>query len=116
MDNTIFISICYLNGGIRLFKDTIRDLDMPSYVKIYIHREQNFLAIISDEKQTLITHKIPKDIYDKRWKMIIYSKKLCNIIYEKMQWDKRKLYRVPGKIIEKGFVACFELNKVYIAD
>lgn len=115
MDETIYISICYLKGEIRLFKSTIIGLNIPSYVKIYVNKERDLLAITSDKDKTLLTHKIPKNIYDKKWKMIVYSKKLCNVLYEKMQWDRSKSYRIPGEIMEKGAVACFELKKANIS-
>lgn len=110
MSDTICISICYCDGGIRLFKSTIRGLNTPPYVKIYVHKTKALLAITPDGKRTFTTHKTPRNIYDEKGRMVIYSKKLCAALYREMKWDKDKLYRVPGRIIKEEKVAYFDLN------
>lgn len=111
MSDTICISICYCDGGIRLFKSTVRGLNTPPYVKIYVHKTKALLAITPDEERKFTTHKTPRNIYDENGRMVIYSKKLCVALYREMKWDKDKLYRVPGRIMKEGNVAYFDLNK-----
>ena len=111
MNDELYISICFSDGGLRLFRNTVRSLNTPPYVKIYIHKERALLAISPDVEKTLITHKTPKNVYDEYGKMVVYSKKFCDILYREMNWDKSKLYRVPGKMMKKENAAYFDLEK-----
>lgn len=111
MDDTLYISICLSDGGIRLFRNTVRNLNTPPYVKFYIHKERAILAIAPDFEKTLLTHKTPKNLYDEYGKMVVYSKKFCDIIYREMNWNKSKLYRVPGQMMKKENAAFFDLSK-----
>lgn len=114
MDDTIYISICFSDGGLRLFKNTVRMLNTPPYIKFYIHKEKSLLAITPDQERTLITHKTPKNLYDENGKMVIYSKRFCDVLYREMRWDKSKLYRVPGKMMENENAAYFDLEKAEV--
>lgn len=116
MGDTFCISICCCDGSIRLFKSTVRGLNTPAYVKIYVHKTKALLAVTPDEKRTFTTHKTPSNIYDEKGRMVIYSKKLCTAIYQKMNWNKDKLYRIPGEIIKEEKVAYFDLSKADVWD
>lgn len=114
MNDTIYISICFSDGGIRLFRNTVRSLNTPPYVKFYVHKERALLAISPDNEKTLITHKTPRNLYDENGRMIVFSKRFCDVLYREMNWDKSKLYRVPGKMMKKDNAAFFELDKAEI--
>lgn len=114
MDDLLYISICFSDGGIRLFRNTVRSLNTPPYVKFYIHKERALLAITPDIEKSLLTHKTPKNIYDENGKMVVYSKRFCDILYREMKWDKEKLYRVPGKMMKTDNAAFFDLRKAEI--
>lgn len=114
MDDLLYISICFSDGGVRLFRNTVRSLNTPPYVKFYIHKERALLAITPDIEKSLLTHKTPKNIYDENGKMVVYSKRFCDILYREMKWDKEKLYRVPGKMMKTDNAAFFDLRKAEI--
>jgi len=114
MSDVLYISMSCSKGAIRLFKEIIRSLKTPPYVKFYINRESCCLAIGADFTKSQKTHKIPKNLYTDNGKMVIYSKKFCNIIYDEMKWDKRLTYRVPGKMMCDNNLAFFDLKKAEI--
>ena len=67
MDDLLYISICFSDGGVRLFRNTVRSLNTPPSVKFYIHKERALLAIPPDIEKSLLTHKTPKNIYDENF-------------------------------------------------
>lgn len=111
MDAVIYISVCLSNGSIRLFKETVRSLDTPKYVRFYINIEKSLLAVAPYHKNSLKSHKIPKNLYTNNGAMVIYSKMFCEILYRQMNWNRDMLYRVPGKTLPEENIAVFDLMK-----
>lgn len=114
MDEQIYISICHSDGGIRLFRETVRCLNTPPYVKFYINYEKFLLAVVSENSKSQKTHRIPKNLYVENGRMVVYSKRLCDVLYREMKWDKTIRYRVPGKMMLEDNAAYFELKKAEI--
>lgn len=114
MDEQIYISICHSDGGIRLFRETVRCLNTPPYVKFYINYENFLLAVASDKSKSQKTHRIPKNLYVENGRMVVYSKRFCDVLYGEMGWDKNFLYRIPGKMMKEENAAYFELKKAVI--
>lgn len=114
MSDTLYISVRYTEGAIRLFRETVRSLQTPPYVKFYINSEHCYLGIGPDFTKSQKSHKTPKNLYVDNGKMVVYSKRFCNILYNEMKWDKQLTYRVPGKMTNDNNLAFFDLKKAEI--
>lgn len=114
MSERLYISVNYSDGAIRLFRETVRSLNTPPFVKFYINSEKFLLGIGPDFEKSQTSHKTPKNIYVENGKMVVYSKKFCAILYNEMRWDKSSLYRIPGQMMNNDNLAFFELRKAEI--
>ena len=110
MDN-IYISIDLNYDTLRIFKSAIKEMNTPKYVRLLIHEDGKSIMLEPYDRKTLTSFKVPKQLYDERSSMRIYSKKLCEIIAHLCGWNSNQTYRVPGKLFKKQGIVLFDLTK-----
>lgn len=101
------------NGGIRVFKNVIRMMDDPKFIRFSVNSEGTSMAVTPYHKRSFTSFRVPKNLYSDNGAMIVYSKAFCELLYKKLGWDEDYLYRVPGKILYDRKIAVFDLSKAF---
>lgn len=110
MDKNTFISVRLTNGSIRIFKEAIRLMENPKFIRLSVNDNGTLMAVEPYHRQTFTSFAIPKNLYSYNGGMVVYSKSLCALLYNKLNWNKDKLYRIPGKILKEVKAAVFDLT------
>ncbi len=110
MDKNTFISVRLTSGSVRIFKETIRLMDNPEFIRFSINEEGPLLAVEPYHRKTFTSFTVPKNLYSYNGEMVVYSKSLCAVLYSRLDWNKDKLYRIPGKVFKEQKTAVFDLT------
>lgn len=110
MDKNTFISVRLTSGSIRIFKESIRLMDSPDFIRFSVNREGTLLAVEPYHRKTFTSFKIPRNLYSYNGAMVVYSKPLCRLLYNRLNWNKDKLYRIPGRILKEQRTVVFDLT------
>lgn len=116
MDKNTFISVRLTSGSIRIFKETIRLMENPEFIRLSVNKDGTLMAVEPYHRKTFTSFTVPKNLYSYNGEMVVYSKSLCAVIYSRMDWNKDKLYRVPGKILKEEKTAVFDLTNAVCYD
>lgn len=84
-------------------------MNNPEFIRFSVNEEGTLLAVEPYHKKTFTSFAIPKNLYSYNGAMIVYSKSLCSLLYNRLNWNKDKLYRIPGKILKEKKTAIFDL-------
>lgn len=104
------MSVRLTSGSIRIFKETIRLMENPEFIRFSVNEEGTLLAVEPYHRKTFTSFTVPKNLYSYDGEMVVYSKPLCALLYNKLNWNKDKLYRIPGKILKEQKTAVFDLT------
>lgn len=85
-------------------------MDSPKFIRFSVNEENILMAVEPYHRKTFTSFAVPPNLYSYNGAMIVYSKSLCGLLYSKMNWDKDKLYRIPGKIFKEQKIAVFDLT------
>ena len=110
MDKNTLISVRLTSGSIRVFKEAIRLIDNPDFIRFSVNKEGTLLAVEPYHRKSFTSFKIPRNLYSYNSAMVVYSKPLCSLLYNRLNWNKDKLYRIPGKILKEQKTAVFDLT------
>ncbi len=116
MDKNTFISVRLTSGSIRIFKETIRLMDDPEFIRFSVNEEGTFLAVEPYHRITFTSFAVPKNLYSYNGAMVVYSKSLCSLLYNRLNWNENKLYRISGKILKEQKAAVFDLTHAVCYD
>ena len=116
MDKNTFISVRLTNGSIRIFKEAIRLMDNPKFIRFSVNEEGTLLAVEPYHRKTFTSFAIPRNLYSYNGAMVVYSKSLCSLLYNRLNWNENKLYRIPCKIIKEQKAAVFDLTHAVCYD
>lgn len=116
MDKNTFISVRLTSGSIRIFKEAIRLMDNPKFIRFSVNEEGTLLAVEPYHRKTFTSFTVPKNLYSYSGAMVVYSKSLCTLLYNRLHWNKDKLYRIPGKILKEQKTAVFDLTNAVCYD
>ena len=111
MDRNTFISVRFTSGSIRVFKETIRLMDNPKFIRFSVNKDGTQMAVEPYHRKTFTSFSVPKNLYSYSNGMVVYSKSLCSLLYNRQNWNKDKLYRIPGKVFKEQKTAVFDLTK-----
>lgn len=109
MDKNTFISVRLTGGSIRIFKDAIRLMDNPKFIRFSVNEEDTLLAVEPYHRKTFTSFAIPRNLYSCNGAMVVYSKSLCGLLYNRLNWYENKLYRIPGKVFKEQKTVIFDL-------
>ena len=110
----IYISFYLRANRIHIFVDGLRAIGCPERICFLISNSGDKLIIAPYGKKDLISHNVPKKVYDGKDGLEISSYKLCTIISRMYNWDCSKSYRVIGKLINAHNVIMYDLNKATV--
>ncbi len=116
MDKNTFISVRLTSGSIRIFKEAIRLMENPKFIRFSVNEEGALLAVEPYHRKTFTSFAIPRNLYSYSGAMVVYSKSLCALLYNRLNWNEDKLYRIPGIILKEQKVAVFDLTNAVCYD
>lgn len=85
-------------------------MENPKFIRLSVNEEGTLLAVEPYHRKTFTSFVVPKNLYSYNGGMIVYSKSLCALLYNRLNWNKDKLYRIPGKILKEQKTAVFDLT------
>lgn len=85
-------------------------MDNPEFIRFSVNEEGTLLAVEPYHKKSFTSFKIPENLYSYNGAMIVYSKQLCSLLYNRLDWNKNELYRIPGRIFKEQKTAVFDLT------
>ncbi len=91
-------------------------MDNPKFIQFSVNKEGTLLAVEPYHRKTFTSFAIPRNLYSYNGAMVVYSKSLCSLIYNRLNWNKDKLYRIPGEILKEEKAAVFNLMNAVCYD
>lgn len=105
----VWISFYMKYNRLHIFRDVLHSMGEPGRICMMLSRDGNRLLIVPYQKRDFISHKVSKEVYEKKRSMEIYSKKLCTVIGRVHNWNPDKTYCIPGIINTEERTAVFNL-------
>lgn len=111
-NNDIVISIDPKKNRIRIFKKTLRALEMPRYIQILVNPDTSVIAIqCMDTRPLHQYHRIKWKELEARRNYEIYSSFLVDKLKAVcVDWSRHEAYRVYGRYYPNSRVAAFDLK------
>lgn len=107
-DNT-YISLYGKSGKIHIFKDTIRAIGQPRFVRFRINPDGRLL-LEPYNRITLTSFRVPKNLDDIDAQMEVSTTALIRVIYREFGFNPSKSYRINGVVYESHQVAVFDIS------
>lgn len=85
-------------------------MDNPRFIRFSVNEEATLMAVEPYHRKTFTSFAVPKNLYSYNGAMVVYSKSLCGLLYNKLNWDADKLYRIPGRIFKEQKTVVFDLT------
>lgn len=111
MGNNTYISFYLNDSTIRIFKTTVRAIGTPPFLQFLIHPDGQSMVMQPCETRSFTTIRVPKNLYSDTGKTQAYSKGLCRLLANKLNWDIKSSYRIPGRLIPHQKIVIFDLSK-----
>ncbi|WP_251615251.1 hypothetical protein [Pumilibacter muris] len=108
------ISFYGKTGCIRIFKQSIRAIGMPSFIQFRISSDASSLVLEPFDRISLTSFRVPQPINNEESRMEVYSKGFIYGLAKRMDWNKDCSYRVPGKVLRKQGIVLYDLSKAEI--
>ena len=84
-------------------------MDNPKFIRFSVNNDCKLMAVEAYHRKTFTSFTVPRNLYSDNGAMVVYSKSLCGLLYNRFNWDKDKLYRIPGEILKEQKTAIFDL-------
>ena len=107
----IYISFYLRANRIHIFVDALRAIGCPERICFLTSQSGDKLIVAPYGKRDLLSHNVPKKVYEGKNGLEISSFKLCTIIANIHNWDFSKSYRVIGNVVHTHNVIIYDLNK-----
>ena len=111
--NKTYISFYLPRHTLRVFVKAIRALEEPTYVRFLINPETLKMAMENYGKKEFTSFRVSRRMIEdsNSSSLRIHSKKFCDLIARRMNWDFGKGYRVPGTIYPEQNVVVYSLSE-----
>lgn len=107
--NNMTIDFC--DGFLRVGRGVIKSLDIPSYISLMINDEKKILAVMSADKEGVMTFRVPEGFPDAKNKAFrIYSKGFVGIIARKLGITDNQKIKLVGYYDEGMDSVVFDLG------
>lgn len=114
MAESTYISIYGRKPCVRIYKDSIRAIGMPKFIRFRISEDATKLLIEPFDRITLTSFRLPQNIDDEDSKMEVYSSALVRGLSKRLGWGETTSHRVPGKVYAKQGIIMYDLTKAEI--
>ena len=114
MENNTYISFYLNDSTIRIFKKTVRAIGTPPFLQFLIHPDGRSMVMQPCETRSFTTIRVPKNVYSDNGKTQAYSKGLCRLLANKLNWDINCSYRIPGRLIPHQQIVVFDLSQATV--
>ena len=91
-------------------------MENPKFIRFSVNEEGTLLAVEPYHRKTFTSFAIPRNLYSYSGAMVVYSKSLCDLLYNKLNWSEDRLYRIPGKILKEQKAVVFDLTNAVCYD
>lgn len=112
IENNTRISFYLRDYTVRVFTNALRALGKPKYVRFLINPDTLKMAMTEHRQKEFTSFRVSRKIFeDSKYKSFrIYSKKLCVLIANRMNWEPDRSYWVEGRIYPDQKVVIYDLT------
>ncbi|MCM1440467.1 MAG: hypothetical protein NC131_14905 [Roseburia sp.] len=111
MADATYISFYSKSGCIRIFKQSVRAIGLPKFIRFQINGDATSLILEPFDRITLTSFRVPNNLNDEEGNMEVYSKGLIYGLMQRLGWTKGRSYRVPGKVLPKQSIILYDLTQ-----
>ena len=108
MTENTYISLYGKCGKIHIFKQTIRAIGQPRFIRFRINPDGRIL-LEPFNRITLTSFRVPKDLDDMYEKMEVSTTALIRVIFKEFNFDLTRSYRIEGRVYEEKHIAIFHI-------
>ncbi len=112
--STTYISFYNKSGTIRAFRQTVRAIGEPRFIRFQLHKERHLMLLEPFDRISFTSFRVPININKDNGKLDIKSKSFTRLISEAMEWDVERSYRIPGEVNEEQKHVIFDLSRAEI--
>lgn len=107
------ISFSWKHAGVYIYKNTLKALGNPEYVRFLFDEKKKHLALQVCMMQDSGSIKVSRnnDVYTEITSLI-----MLRLIWKMCNWDKKNTLRCFGKLYSKSQVVDFDLNDVELVE
>ena len=109
-----YISFYLSDSTIRIFKTTVRALGTPPFLQFLVHPNGQSMVMQPCGTRSFTTIRVSSNIYSDNGKTQVYSKGLCRLLANKLNWDINCSYRTPGRLIPHQKIVVFDLSQATV--
>lgn len=114
MAESVYISFYVKASRIRIFKDSVRSIGMPKFVRFRISPDAKLIVLEPYDRITLSSFRVPKSFDTEDIRMDVSSKSMVDALAQRMHWNKDWSYRVPGRYLLQQNVVVFDLRRAEV--
>lgn len=109
--NEVFLSFYLKANRIHVFTDALRGIGSPANICFLLDEKGNTLILQPYPRKDFHSHRVPMDVYRGKKRMEVSSWKLCAMIADIRQWNRKISYRVPGTAMQRQQICVFYLDQ-----
>ncbi len=110
MGTELCVSFYLANHTIHIFRDAIRAIGTPEYVRFRVERNGRTMLLEPYDRKTFTSFHVPENLYSENGCMGISSKRFCDLLAAKLCWRTDCSYKVFGKLFEKQRIIVFDFS------
>lgn len=109
--NDTYLSFYLPRYTFRVFIKAVRALEKPTYVRFLVHPKTLKMAMVEYGEKSFSSFRVSRKILEntRSDSLRIHSKKFCDLVAERMNWNTGKCYRVPGMIYPEQRLVVYNL-------
>lgn len=108
-NDTAYVSFYMRSNTIRIFKNTIRAMGSPKFIRLRIHDREKTIIIEPYDRSTFSSFRVPLPLNAAKEGLDIHSKLFIRIVAKRMRWDMERTYRVSGELYERQGIVKLDL-------
>lgn len=114
MADATYLSIYGRKPCLRVFKDSIRAIGTPKFIRFQISSDTTKLLLEPFDRITLTSFRLAQNFDDEDSKAEVYSCALVRALSERFGWSETSSHRVPGKVYVKQRIIVYDLTKAEV--
>ena len=111
MNKRTNISFYLKSGTVRIYRDTMRAIGKPMFVRLRLHSRIPSLIVEPFDRITLTSFRVPQKLFKDNGAMQIHSKALCEMIANEMKWESERSYTITGHPYAEQKIVLFDLTQ-----
>lgn len=110
----VSVTFSHSRASVRVSMGLLEFLSLPKYIRFLINSNTKTFAVEATNKSDASAIKITYPMNKLTNGYVTHSQLLLERIYELMNWDTTKRYRVYGEFVDEHEIGIFDLSKAHM--